>query len=36
MLPVEDIRLDFSQVDVVEAANVDAEFVRVGSRSNST
>jgi len=32
MLPVEGVRPDFCQVDVVEAANVDAEFVRVGSR----
>ena len=32
MLPVEDVRLNFCQVDIVEAANVDAEFVRVGSR----
>jgi hypothetical protein len=32
MLPIEGVRLDFCQVDVVEAANVDAELVRVGSR----
>src|SRR6516165_4427051 len=32
MFPVEGVRPAFCQVDVVEAANVDAEFVRVGSR----
>ena len=32
MLSVEGVRVDFCQVDVVETANVDAEFIRVGSR----
>jgi hypothetical protein len=32
MLPVEGVQPDLCQVDVVEAANVDAELVGVGSR----
>ena len=32
MLPVEGVRPDFCPVDVVEAANVDTELVRVRSR----